>query len=192
LKRDPGLRGPDLVVFKTSGEMRPSPSEGRWPWSSGGTPGAHYQRDRRGTAAGRRGTTATDDAVTVMRRLIEEVYGQGNTGLVDDLVAMPYFARNLKGVVADIHAALSDVSCRIEETVVEGDGVAVRFALSGVHSGEFRHPLGSCAPTGNQIETSAICIGRVAQGKVVAFTQEWDMLGLLQQFGVIATPESRS
>jgi hypothetical protein len=64
----------------------------------------------------------------------------------------------------------------------------VRLYLAGAHTGQFQHPLGSAAATGNRVALSGICIGRVREGKVVAFSQEWNMLGLLLQLGVLATP----
>jgi predicted ester cyclase len=132
----------------------------------------------------------SDGAVAVMYRLIEEVYAQGHTEVVDDLVAMPYFAGHVKHLVAQIHATLSAVSCQVEETVAEGDKVVVRVTLAGMHTGEFRHRLGVAAPTGHRITISGIWIGRVAQGKLVEFHQEWNILGLLEQVGMIAAPES--
>jgi hypothetical protein len=133
---------------------------------------------------------AGENAVAVMQRLFEEVYGQGNTALVDDLVAMPYFAGHLKDLVSRIHATLSEVSCRIEETVTAADRAAMRVSLAGVHTGDMHHPLGDGPATGNQIAVTGICIGRVAQGKLVEFQQEWNLLGLLQQVGVLAMPTS--
>jgi hypothetical protein len=66
---------------------------------------------------------ASDGAVAVMHRLFDEVYGQGKAELVDELVAIPFFAGYLKGFVAVIHATLSGVSCRVEETVAAGEQV---------------------------------------------------------------------
>jgi predicted ester cyclase len=133
---------------------------------------------------------ADDGAAAVMHRLFDEAYGRGRTDVVDELVALPYFAGHVKRLVAQIHATLSEVSCQIEETVAEGDKVVVRLALAGTHTGEFRHPLGSAAATGRRIAVSGICIGRIAKGKLVEVHQEWNTLGLLQQVGVLTTPTS--
>jgi predicted ester cyclase len=123
----------------------------------------------------------------VLRRLVEGVW-RGDTALVEELVALPYLAGNLKGLAARFQAAISEAACRVEETVAAGERVAMRVTLEGVHTGDFRHPLGLGPATGHRVAVTGIVIGRVAQGRLVEFQQGWGTLGLLQQLGVLAPP----
>ena len=81
------------------------------------------------------------------------------------------------------YEAFPDLLRPVEDIVATDDKVVVRWTSSGTHLGSyFGHP-----PTGKRLSTSGITIFRIADGKVV---EEWiqsDMLGLLQQAGVMPT-----
>jgi predicted ester cyclase len=68
--------------------------------------------------------------------------------------------------------------------VAEGDKVAWRATTRGTHRGD----LMGIPPTGKPIEVSSIIVSRFDNGK---WAEDWvliDMLGMLQQLGVIPTP----
>lgn len=73
----------------------------------------------------------------------------------------------------------------VEDMIAEGDKVAARATASGTHQGDF---LG-IPPTGKHATWSEIHIGRVVDGKFVEHWANSDQLGLLQQLGVVPTPE---
>ena len=79
------------------------------------------------------------------------------------------------------YEACPDLVRPVEDIVATVDKAVVRWTSTGTHLGPyFGHP-----PTGNRLSTSGITIFRIADGKVV---EEWiqsDMLGLLQQAGVM-------
>lgn len=81
--------------------------------------------------------------------------------------------------------AFPDARFEIEDIIVEGNKAAWRETLTGTHQGE----LMGIPPTGKQVRVSGMSFGVVGpNGKA---TQHWgspDMMGLMQQFGVIATP----
>ena len=82
--------------------------------------------------------------------------------------------------------AFPDLIRPVEDIVATEEKAVVRWTSTGTHLGSyFGH-----APTGNRLSTSGITIFRIADGKVV---EEWiqsDMLGLLQQAGVMPTFEA--
>ncbi len=83
-------------------------------------------------------------------------------------------------------SAMPDFRTPVEDVVAEGDRVAGRYTAHATHQGEF---MGS-APTGKQVTVMGMSILRIAGGKIV---EEWampDFLGLMQQLGVIPTPET--
>jgi steroid delta-isomerase-like uncharacterized protein len=74
-------------------------------------------------------------------------------------------------------AAFSDIHITIEDALAEGDTVCLRWSCTMRHTG---HGLGM-PPTNKKLETTGISIVRVADGKLAAGWQNWDMLGLMQQ-----------
>ncbi len=86
---------------------------------------------------------------------------------------------------AMVFAAFPDVQYTLNELLAEGDRVVARFRARGTQTGAFP----GIPATGKAVAMSAIAIYRVAGGKVVEQWLEYDMLGLLQQLGVIPAPE---
>jgi steroid delta-isomerase-like uncharacterized protein len=78
-----------------------------------------------------------------------------------------------------VRDAFSDRSIRVEALVVEGDRVAWRWTLRGVHSGKF---LG-VEPTGKTITLSGVNFQRVRDGRVVEHWTLADAAGILRQLG---------
>ncbi|MBV8360856.1 MAG: ester cyclase [Deltaproteobacteria bacterium] len=82
---------------------------------------------------------------------------------------------------AMFHAAFPDLHFTLEDIVAEGDKVAYRYTVRGTHMGDFM----GLAATGKQILVTGTLTTRIADGK---FQEDWeniDMLGLMQQLGVI-------
>ncbi len=74
-----------------------------------------------------------------------------------------------------------------EFLVAEGDLVVVRETYRLTHHGEFQ----GIAPTGKDVSVTGTEIYRIVDGQFVEQWVEADMLGLLQQLGVIAAPGHR-
>lgn len=81
-------------------------------------------------------------------------------------------------------AAFPNLDRTIDDLVAEGDRVVARWSARGVHEGEF---MGS-PPSGKMVTSSGITIFRVADGRVVEEWAESDMVGLLQQVGLMPGP----
>jgi predicted ester cyclase len=76
-----------------------------------------------------------------------------------------------------VHASFTEIRVVVEDLLVDGDKLAWRWALTGMHSGPF---LG-VAPTGRRIAMSGMNIQRIVDGKVVEHWSNADQLGLLRQ-----------
>jgi len=126
----------------------------------------------------------------LVRRLIEEAWNKGNLAVIDELISPDYVLHidapgapgreGYKQAVEMHHAAWSDLRLTIEDMIAEGNKVAMRGTLRGVHEGEYM----GIPPTGKQATWSAISIRRIEGGQIVEEWVELDMLGLLQQLGV--------
>ena len=66
--------------------------------------------------------------------------------------------------------------------------MAVRWTAEGTHRGT----LLGIPPSGRRFHFSGMSIFRVAEGKVAEQWEEWNKLDLMQQLGVIATPQPRT
>ena len=130
---------------------------------------------------------------TIFRRLQEEVLGQGNLELVDELLAPDYVshapgdseqtrgAEDIKHIVRTYRAAFPDLTYTVEEQVAEGDMVVTRWTAHGTHQGEFM----GIAPSGNSIEVSGMSMDRISGGKIAEDWVNWDALEMMQQIGAI-------
>ena len=133
------------------------------------------------------------------RRLIEESFNQGSFGLADELVApeavdhdpaTPAQMRALRGpellrrTAGMYRAAFPDVRISVDDVIVSGDKVVLRWHSEGTHRGE----LAGLAPTGARGSVTGISIDQWKDGKIVETWTEWDNLGLARQLGA-APPE---
>jgi ketosteroid isomerase-like protein len=129
----------------------------------------------------------------VVRRLFEELWNKGNLMVADELLAPNYvnhdpstpdFGRgpeNEKKRASLYRSAFPDLRMTIEDMIAEGDMVTARWSCRATHKGD----LGGIAPTGKQVTTSGISIGRFAAGKIAEAWVNWDALGFMQQLGVM-------
>ena len=81
--------------------------------------------------------------------------------------------------------AFPDHHSTIEDQVAEGNLVATRSTFRGTHQGE----LMGMPPTGKQVTFSSINIDRIENGKIVEKWEQSDLLGMMQQLGMIPSPE---
>jgi predicted ester cyclase len=141
---------------------------------------------------------STEENKAVLRREVEELYNHtGNLDVVEEIFSPDYVSheptsgevRGIEGArqfAATFREAFPDLENTIEDMVAEGDKVVMRFRGSGTHDGE-TEPFGP--PTGKRMEITGITIKRLAGGKIVKAWTNFDALGMMQQLGVIATPQ---
>jgi steroid delta-isomerase-like uncharacterized protein len=127
------------------------------------------------------------------RQFFEEAYNTGNVALLEHLLAPTYVDQKappgtpsgpegIAAVITMFRRAFPDLHFTIEDQVAEGDKVATRYTFRGTQQGE----LMGISPTGKQVSIGGISIYRITDGKMQQAWIEYDMLGLLQQLGVVA------
>jgi steroid delta-isomerase-like uncharacterized protein len=135
---------------------------------------------------------STPENKAIIRRLFEEGLSTGDMALLDEIVAqdftlhgappgLPSGREGLKLLVGMFRSAFPDYRDSIEDLVAEGDKVVVRWTFRGTHTGDFQ----GIPATGKHVKTTGISIFRVDDGKI---KDDWtiiDMVGLLQQLGVV-------
>ncbi len=132
----------------------------------------------------------------ISRRIVEEIWIKGNLAAVDELIAPNFVFHDpnfevhgpagFKQMVSATHAAFSDLHTTIDDQIAEGDKVTTRFTQQCTHTGEFA--WFGLAPTGKQLTIRGIEVNRIEQGQVVERWLSLDLLGMLQQMGVVSLP----
>jgi steroid delta-isomerase-like uncharacterized protein len=142
-------------------------------------------------------------SVREIKALARRVFEENNKGkaaamaVMDELYAADFVVhgstegedirglRNVKHSMSEYLNAFPDLHYALDDLIVEGDKVVVRCTVTGTHKGEFM----GVPPTNRKVKLQAIAIDRVVGGKIV---EEWglsDTLGLMQQLGVVPTPD---
>jgi steroid delta-isomerase-like uncharacterized protein len=139
----------------------------------------------------------TESLQDLRRRFDEEVTNGHDVGAIPkwfapdfvDHVEIPGMPPGIDGVVARhqmLFTALPDLQLTIEDTIAEGDTVAARFTLVGTDTGGFM----GMPPSGKSVRVTGMDFMRFHKGLIAEHWGELDMLGLMQQLGVI--PGSRA
>jgi predicted ester cyclase len=126
-----------------------------------------------------------------IRRIFEEGMNQHKAEVFDELIAPTYVNHNLpipvpgaegfKRVVGLFQNAFPDFHVDVAEVISEGDLVASRGYFTGTHQRDFQ----GIAPTGKSVKVAYIDIWRVEDGKLVENWVNLDMMGMMQQLGVV-------
>ena len=123
----------------------------------------------------------------------------GDLGAVDQIYAPNYVhhqhhhpndPRDLHGVEAmktfatELREAFPDFHDSIDIQLAEDELVATRVTSRGTHKGTF---LG-VEPTNKELSWTGTTIDRISEGKIVESWTNWDMMGMMQQLGVVRAP----
>ncbi|MBV9690699.1 MAG: ester cyclase [Ktedonobacteraceae bacterium] len=109
---------------------------------------------------------------TIARRFFEEFLVEGKSDVHDSSFA-PHLAYHVYGVsththqsitaiVQDFHQGITNRSVTIDDLFGEGDRVALRFSLTGTHSGQYRQH----APTNQPVNIEGVLLLRFEADQV--------------------------
>jgi steroid delta-isomerase-like uncharacterized protein len=130
----------------------------------------------------------------VVRRLFDEVINRGDLAVVEELLTedVAFLGRGgkaairgidaFKRVVTTLRTAFADYRFTMHDEIAEGDRVVARFTASGTHVGDYF----GIAPTGKQVEYSAVDIFRLEGGKIAEVWSLSDQHDLLQQLRAVS------
>lgn len=137
----------------------------------------------------------SEENKALIQRWFEEVWNQGNSQVIDELLAQDSVIHGLvdasgspvEGLPAfhDFHSqfrgAFPDISVSVDDVIAEGDRVVARCSVRGKHSGE---ALGFAA-TNAPVQFEGIAIVRIKDGKIVEAWNQFDFLAMNKQLGVL-------
>ena len=121
-----------------------------------------------------------------------EVWNKGSVEAMDRYYARDYVHHDVSRAdvrtladyqqwAKDLLAGLSGMHVAVDDLVAEEGKAVKRWTATGVHE----HTLAGIPPTGKRVSFSGVSIYRVAGGRIQESWYVYDLLGLLQQLGVI-------
>ena len=135
---------------------------------------------------------------TLSLRFFDEVWNEGNLAVVDELILKDHVNsgpgtppgltpgfEGTKQLVKMYRNAFPDIHFTIDEQIAEGDKVVTRWTAQGTHQAE----LVGIPATGKSSTVTGIVVDRFVNGKIAESWGIFDQFGMMQQLGVIPTPE---
>lgn len=138
----------------------------------------------------------TDQPDSIIRRMIDTAFNQGNYPVLEELLAsdsishipawgMPSNRLGLKQLIAGFRLAFPDLHCTVEDEIYEGNKIAAHWTMRGTHLGLF---FGN-QPTGRPVMVQGIIFARVENEQIAENWTLIDQIGMLQQLGIVPPPK---
>ncbi len=138
---------------------------------------------------------STEENKSIVKRWLEEVWGQGRIDAIRDLVSQdivdhdpapgqPCGLAGQEWVAHGFLDSVSNISLKVDNLMAQGDRVFDHWTLGATHTGNL---LGMPA-TGKRFTIAGADEYRFSGGKVVEIWHREDMLSMLQQLGMAPTP----
>jgi steroid delta-isomerase-like uncharacterized protein len=130
----------------------------------------------------------------LMRRWFNEVWNEGRTEAIDELLADDVVIHGLfdpagnpvrgaaafRGFHRQFRGAFPNMHVSVEDVIAEGDRVVARCDVRGQHTGDH---LGFAA-TNNPVQFTGIAIARIENGKIAEAWNEFDFMEMNKQLGL--------
>lgn len=132
----------------------------------------------------------------LVRQFVDDVFNDGNLDRIETYVTSDYVEHSplapeplegpaaVREFYAVLFAAFPDLEVTIQDLIAEGDRVCQRSLQAGTHEGPFME----IEPTGTACEISGIVIYRIEDGRIAESWPQADIMGLMQQLGVVEPP----
>jgi len=135
---------------------------------------------------------STETNKATVRRMIEQVWNEHRLDLIEEFYSEDVILHSaglpsisglepVREATAMALKAFPDQQLTIEGEIAEGDTVAARWTSRGTHKGE----LMGIPPTGKQFTHDGMTFYRLNNAKIVEAWFVADILGQMQQLGVI-------
>ena len=124
----------------------------------------------------------------LVRTLFEDCINSGNLERLPDFIAENYVGPNgehgpagFAGTIGGLRSSFPDIHFVIEDLIVEGDRVALRFHWEGTHQHDFR----GFQATGKRVTSQGLAIYQLTAGKIARAWLQTDRLGFLEALGAL-------
>jgi steroid delta-isomerase-like uncharacterized protein len=121
-----------------------------------------------------------------------ELFSQGQIDAIIEQLGDGYVSHGFGGGGADnlrqslqmMRGAFPDLTFTVDDTITEGDKVAVKSTLRGTHHG----PFAGRPASGNSVEVGSCDVFRVRDGRIVEAWWLGDSGSMFMQIGAIPAP----
>ncbi len=134
----------------------------------------------------------------IVRRYFEDLWNKGDLAVADEIISSDIVvhdsfappgaygagATGFAQFVGKFRSAFPDVHLTMDDEIIEGDKMVVRWTMRGRQQGQ----LGNIPSTGRQINVAGVDIFRIADGKIAEWWIFFDAVVMLQQLGVFPLP----
>ncbi len=138
---------------------------------------------------------SSSDNIEKVRALLTQVFSEGNYEALGELIA-PDFVEHQNGsqgigpaavrrTASGLRASFPDLTVEVQDAIANEDTVWVRARGRGTDTGG----VAGRPPSGRRLEVDVIDIVRFQDGLMIEHWGVADRLGMLQQVGVVPTPE---
>jgi steroid delta-isomerase-like uncharacterized protein len=138
--------------------------------------------------------TTPDENLAVVRSFYEDGVNRADLSVFDRVAApdVVYYGATvddesgleaLRRIFGEALSGFTGLQYTLLTSVADGDAVALRYSVSGVHTGDFR----GLAPSGKTITWNHSTFARVECGRISEMWAEIDQLDRFQKFGILAT-----
>ncbi len=143
---------------------------------------------------------SVEENKAIVRRHYEELWAKGNLDVADEIYSTDCvgqyanyplqtgYPESEKQIVLRDTTVITDNRIEVVDQIGEGDKVVTRWSARGRHTGT-TDDMPHVVPTGNEVEVTGVHIHRLRDGKIVEVWAVDDLLGLMQQIGVIPSLE---
>jgi steroid delta-isomerase-like uncharacterized protein len=135
---------------------------------------------------------STADREKLARRLINDVWSNGDVDAIDELVTADYVdyyegAKNVEGrdglreYVTGLRESFPDFGKEIKEVVASEDAVALRFMATGTHEAVYE----GIEPTGVEMSFAGSIFFHFEDGKISETYESADTWGMMEDLGAV-------
>lgn len=141
---------------------------------------------------------SVEENVQLMRRWFKEVWNEGKTQAIYDLLAPDatgigeledgsplHGPAEFVPFVERIRGAFPDINIVVEDAFGAADKVVLRWSATMTHRGD---QLGMPA-SGKRVRITGMTIARIGGKQIIEGWDNWDQLGMLKQIGVYQSPQ---
>lgn len=141
---------------------------------------------------------STEANKEIVQNYFEQVWNNGRFDYLDECLAEDVVEHGapqipglngrdaLKAIIGGARGSLPDINITLHDLIAESDKVVTRYTMTATHQNEFM----GAPPTGKQISVSGVAVYRLANGQFAEIWNFLDTLGMMQQLGVIPTPQA--
>jgi steroid delta-isomerase-like uncharacterized protein len=137
-------------------------------------------------------TVSAAEGEELARRLIDDVWSQGDLDAIDELVTEDYVdyyeaEQTVRGrdefeeYVSSLRESFPDFGKEIEEVVATDDAVALRFMATGTHEGVYE----GIEPTGTEMSFAGSIFFHFEDGLISETYESADTWGMMEDLGAV-------